>query len=73
MLKCSHKYDLVRKKRECETFDVRPRLHSHNFCYIMIVLVKIKIKTRGIFCLLPSSLMKRETKVAGCNHSYCAV
>ena len=49
------------KKRECESFDVCRIQHSHNFCYIMIVLVKVKVKTCGIFCLLPSSLMKRET------------
>ena len=38
-LKCSHKYDLVRKKRECQSFDICPRQHSHNFCCLMIVLV----------------------------------
>ena len=40
MLKRSHKYDLVRKKRECQSFDVCPRQHQHNFCYLMIVLVR---------------------------------
>ena len=40
MLKYSHKYDLVKKKRECKTFDVWPRQYSHNFCYLMIVLVR---------------------------------
>ena len=39
MLKCSHKYDLVRKKRVCQSFDVCPRQHSHN-SYLMIVLVR---------------------------------
>ena len=38
-LKCSHKYDFVRKKRECQSFEVCPRQHSHNF-YLMIVLVR---------------------------------
>ena len=40
-LKCSHKYDLVRKKRECQSFEVCPRQHSHDFCYLMIVLVRV--------------------------------
>ena len=42
MLKCSHKYELVqeKKKREFQSFDVCPRQYSHNFCYLMIVLVR---------------------------------
>ena len=39
MLKCCHKYDLVWKKRECQNFEECPRKHSHNFCYLMIVLL----------------------------------
>ena len=40
ILKCSHKYDLVwKKKRECQSFDVCPRQHSHN-SYLMTVLVR---------------------------------
>ena len=47
MLKCSRKYDLARKKkgkkkkkRECQSFDVCPRQHSYNFCYLMIASVR---------------------------------
>ena len=41
MLKCSHKDDLVqKKKKECQSFDICPRQHLHNFCYLMIVLVR---------------------------------
>ena len=41
IFKCSDKYDLVReKKTECQSFDVRPRQHLHNFCYLMIVLMR---------------------------------
>ena len=40
MLKCSHKYDLVKEKKECQSFDICPRQHLHNFCYRMIVLVR---------------------------------
>ena len=39
MLSCSHKYDLARKKRECQSFDVCLRQHSHN-SYLMTVLVR---------------------------------
>ena len=28
------------KKRECQSFDVCPRQHPHNFCYLMIALVR---------------------------------
>ena len=31
---------LFGRKRECQSFDVCPRQHSHNFCYLMIVLVR---------------------------------
>ena len=31
---------LFEKKRKCQNFDVRSRQHSHNFCYIMIVLMR---------------------------------
>ena len=31
---------LFRKKRECQSFDICPRQHLHNFCYLMIVLVR---------------------------------
>ena len=31
---------LFGKKRECQSFDVCPRQHSHNFFYLMILLVK---------------------------------
>ena len=40
MLKWSHKYDLVRKKRECQSFHVCPRQHWDNFCYLMTALVR---------------------------------
>ena len=41
MLKRCHKYDLARKKKtERQSFDICPRQHLHNFCYLMIVLVK---------------------------------
>ena len=41
MLKYSHKYDLVqKKKRECQSFDVCPRQYLDIFCYLMIVLVR---------------------------------
>ena len=45
MLKCSHKYDLVRKKRVCQSFDVCPRQHSHN-SYLMIVLVRAVLSAK---------------------------
>ena len=32
---------LFGKKRECQSFEVCPRQHSHNFCYLMIVLVRV--------------------------------
>ena len=28
------------KKRECQSFDICPRQHPHNFCYLMIALVR---------------------------------
>ena len=31
---------LFGRKRECQSFDVCPRQHWHNFCYLMIVLVR---------------------------------
>ena len=31
---------LFGKERECQSFDVCPRQHSHNSCYLMIVLVR---------------------------------
>ena len=34
---------LFGKKRECQSFEVCPRQHSHNFCYLMIVLVRVLI------------------------------
>ena len=40
-VKSSHKYDLARKKSECQSFEVCPRQHSHNFCHLMIVLVRV--------------------------------
>ena len=46
MLKCTHKYDLVQKNRECQSFGVCPRQHSHNFCYLMIVLVKAVLSAK---------------------------
>ena len=40
MFKCSHKCDLIKEKKECQNFGICPRQHLHNFCYLMIVLVK---------------------------------
>ena len=40
MLKCSHKYDLVRRKGAWQSFDACTRQHSHNFCFLMIVLLR---------------------------------
>ena len=31
---------LFGKKRECQSFDVCPRQHLHNFCYLMTLLVR---------------------------------
>ena len=37
---------LFSKRRECQSFDVFPRQHSHNFCYLVIVLVRAALSTK---------------------------
>ena len=46
MFKCSHNYDLVREKKENAKVSTYALDNIHNFCYLMIVLVRAVLSAK---------------------------